>query len=65
MRILAITPQGGTVMSEESMEKGGQGWRALGWLLLGAMLGAALVAAFLAYGQPELLLEQLNLRYCG
>ncbi|MDO8959701.1 MAG: hypothetical protein Q7U85_08220 [Rhodocyclaceae bacterium] len=42
-----------------------RGWRVLGWLLLGAVLGAALVAAFLAYGQPELLLEQLNLRYCG
>lgn len=40
-------------------------WRMLGWLLLGVALGAALVAAFLAYGQPELLLEQLNLRYCG
>jgi len=34
-------------------------------MLLGGMIGLALVAAFLAYGQPELLLEQLNLRYCG
>jgi hypothetical protein len=33
--------------------------------MLGVLLGATLVAAFLAYGQPELLLEQLNLRYCG
>ena len=40
-------------------------WRILGWLLLGIALGVVLVAAFLAYGQPELLLEQLNLRYCG
>ena len=40
-------------------------WRIVGWVLLGVVLGAALVAAFLAYGQPELLLEQLNLRYCG
>lgn len=42
-----------------------RGWRVVGWVLLGVLLGAALVAAFLAYGQPELLLEQLNLRYCG
>lgn len=42
-----------------------RGWRIVGWVLLGVLLGAALVAAFLAYGQPELLLEQLNLRYCG
>ncbi|MDI6745602.1 MAG: hypothetical protein QMD17_00520 [Rhodocyclaceae bacterium] len=41
------------------------GWRVIGWLMLGVLLGATLVAAFLAYGQPELLLEQLNLRYCG
>lgn len=40
-------------------------WQVLGWLLLGGILGGALLAAFLAYGQPELLLEQLNLRYCG
>lgn len=41
------------------------GWRIFGWLMLGGLIGAILVAAFLAYGQPELLLEQLNLRYCG
>jgi hypothetical protein len=58
-------------MSDESLQKAEHswfswhGWRVLGWLLLGGVLGAALVAAFLAYGQPELLLEQLNLRYCG
>jgi len=43
----------------------GQGWRIFGWLMLGGLFGAILAAAFLAYGQPELLLEQLNLRYCG
>ena len=43
----------------------GRGWRVLGWMLLGGLICLALVAAFLAYGQPELLLEQLNLRYCG
>ncbi|MDP2171269.1 MAG: hypothetical protein Q8J96_12685 [Rhodocyclaceae bacterium] len=56
-------------MSDQSVEKTPQsrrrGWRVVGWVLLGIVLGAALVAAFLAYGQPELLLEQLNLRYCG
>jgi hypothetical protein len=40
-------------------------WKILGWMLLGGIVSALLVAAFLAYGQPELLLEQLNLRYCG
>jgi hypothetical protein len=34
-------------------------------MLLGGLICLSLVAAFLAYGQPELLLEQLNLRYCG
>jgi len=58
-------------MRDESAEKTvperarWRGWRILGWMLLGGMIGLALVAAFLAYGQPELLLEQLNLRYCG
>jgi hypothetical protein len=42
-----------------------QTWRILGWLLLGSLIGVILAAAFMAYGQPELLLEQLNLRYCG
>ncbi len=42
-----------------------QRWRILGWLMLGVLVGTILAAAFLAYGQPELLLEQLNLRYCG
>lgn len=40
-------------------------WRVFGWVALGLILGLVLVAVFLAYGQPELLLEQLNLRYCG
>lgn len=39
--------------------------RVLGWLVLGALGGAVLVALFLAYGQPALLLDQFNLRYCG
>ena len=58
-------------MRDESTEKTvpertrWRGWRILGWMLLGGMIGLALVAAFLAYGQPELLMEQLNLRYCG
>ncbi|MDO9242752.1 MAG: hypothetical protein Q7U32_02970 [Rhodocyclaceae bacterium] len=58
-------------MSDESVQITSQSqasrrrWRTVGWVLLGAVLGAVLVAAFLAYGQPELLLEQLNLRYCG
>jgi hypothetical protein len=58
-------------MRDESTEKtaadraAGHGWRILGWMLLGSLICLSLVAAFLAYGQPELLLEQLNLRYCG
>lgn len=39
--------------------------RTAGWVLLGVLLGAVLVALFFAYGQPGLLLEQMNLRYCG
>lgn len=41
------------------------GWRVVGWVFLGLVGGAVLAGVFLAYGQPELLLEQLNLRYCG
>jgi len=58
-------------MRDESTEKlaadrtVGRGLRILGWMLLGGLICLALVAAFVAYGQPELLLEQLNLRYCG
>ncbi|WP_165904837.1 hypothetical protein [Sulfurisoma sediminicola] len=51
-------------------EQGGQNPTALrprrGWawlLLLVASLAAA--AIFAGYGQPELLLEAVNLRYCG
>ncbi len=40
-------------------------WIVLGWIFLGGLIGLALAAAFFAYGQPELLLEQMNLRYCG
>jgi len=58
-------------MRDESSEKaaadraGWRGWRILGWMLLGGLICLTLLAAFLAYGQPELLLQQLNLRYCG
>jgi hypothetical protein len=38
-----------------------RGWAWL--LLLAASLAAA--AIFAAYGQPELLLDAVNLRYCG
>lgn len=44
---------------------GGRGLRIFGWVVLGALIGAGMVAVFLAYGQPGLLLEQMNLRYCG
>ena len=40
-------------------------WR---WLLIGfgaALALALLVLIFLAYQQPELLLDWVNLRYCG
>lgn len=36
-----------------------------GWVVFGIALGLVLAVAFIAYGQPELLLEQMNLRYCG
>jgi hypothetical protein len=39
--------------------------RSIGWLLLGVAIGGAVVIAFLAYGQPELIIDQMNLRYCG
>jgi hypothetical protein len=38
-----------------------RGWA---WLLLLVSIVAA-AAIFAAYGQPELLLEAVNLRYCG
>ncbi len=40
-------------------------WRMAGWVVFGIALGLVLAVAFIAYGQPELLLEQMNLRYCG
>lgn len=44
----------------------GRNWRLIcGAILLGVTIGFALAAVFLAYGQPELLLEQMSLRYCG
>lgn len=39
--------------------------RTLTWLGFGVAIGLVLATAFFAYGQPELLLEQMNLRYCG
>ena len=35
------------------------------WVVLGVLIGLSCVAIFLAYGQPGMLLEQMNLRYCG
>ncbi|MDX9993861.1 MAG: hypothetical protein RBS28_00965 [Rhodocyclaceae bacterium] len=49
----------------DSRRSGLSPWRVLGWVMVGALLAMALVAIFVAYGQPELLLEQMNLRYCG
>lgn len=43
----------------------GSRWRVLGWVVVGILFGVALAVLFLAYGQPELLLDQMNLRYCG
>jgi hypothetical protein len=40
-------------------------WKILGWILLGCLIGLLMAAGFVAYGQPGLLLEQMNLRYCG
>lgn len=55
---------------EESLEAGthkpvSTPWRVVGWVALGLLLGLVLAAVFFAYGQPGLLLEQMNLRYCG
>ena len=38
---------------------------AFGWILLGLVGGLVLALIFVFYGQPALLLEQMNLRYCG
>ncbi|MBU0753223.1 MAG: hypothetical protein KJ787_02815 [Gammaproteobacteria bacterium] len=35
------------------------------WMLALALGIAAVAAAFVGYGQPELLLDAVNLRYCG
>jgi hypothetical protein len=34
-------------------------------VLVGVLCAGLLAAIFVAYGQPGLLLEQMNLRYCG
>jgi hypothetical protein len=40
--------------------------RKLVWIVVGTVLLAALSAlAFVGYRQPELLLDYVNLRYCG
>jgi hypothetical protein len=40
--------------------------RKLAWLVLGTMVLTALLAlAFFGYRQPGLLLDYVNLRYCG
>lgn len=54
-----------TVPDRAAPDNGRLRWQVLGWMLLGGAIGAALVLAFVAYGQPGLLLEQMNLRYCG
>jgi hypothetical protein len=40
-------------------------WRRYRWLLFLAGGIAVATLAFFGYGQPELLLEAVNLRYCG
>jgi hypothetical protein len=40
-------------------------WRRYRWLVLLAGGVAVATLAFIGYGQPELLLEAVNLRYCG
>ena len=52
-------------LASEQAAGGRSPWRVLGWVLLGGVIGAAVVLAFIAYNQPGLLLEQMNLRYCG
>lgn len=37
----------------------------LGWGLIWLAAAVAAAAVFVGYGQPELLLEAANLRYCG
>lgn len=39
--------------------------RNLGWWVASALALLILAAVFIAYQRPELLLEFLNLRYCG
>lgn len=57
----AVNPAGTTGQKGRS----GRPWLVVGWVILGALLGGLLAILFFAYGQPELLLEQMNLRYCG
>ena len=55
-------------MSEESTITGNPNarrWQIVGWIGLGCLLAVILMAIFLAYGQPELLLRDAGLRYCG
>jgi len=54
-----------TAPDQASSGNGRSPWQVLGWVLFGGVVGAALVVAFIAYSQPGLLLEQMNLRYCG
>ena len=37
----------------------------IAWLIIGCVAIIALLAVFFGYEQPGLLLEQMNLRYCG
>lgn len=57
--------RGNSVENSSPDSKGKRRWQIFGWILVGMIVSALMVSAFLAYGQPELLLEQLNLRYCG
>jgi hypothetical protein len=51
-------------MTDSEHDSGRTAWPAWAWVLL-LLAGAAAVAAFVGYGQSALLLEAVNLRYCG
>jgi hypothetical protein len=53
------------VIAQAQQSGYGRRWHIVGWMIVGILLGVLLAGLFFAYGQPELLLEQMNLRYCG